>query len=129
MRWTEYDAYTGVTEINVASDMDEEVTVHRVQDVQPLLDHTAEARNTKAADGKNQVKLYCSIPPVVQYELLNKGINVFNPDHMPKVLAEINTNYRHLKYTDKTHALGSRRPSSTVKQESLTPPGSLLIQS
>lgn len=137
VRWTEYDPYTGVTAINDASEDDWEIRTHRVQDVDPLLRTTAEARNTKSADrpGKD-MHLYCSIPMVVCYELLNKGINVFNPEHMPKVLEEINTNYPHLKYTDKTHSLKTRRivasssePQSSPKPETSTQPGSLLIAS
>lgn len=115
MKWVEHDPYTGVTEINVASDDDVDVTVHRVQDVEPLLDLTAETRNTKSADKKGNLNLYCSIPMVVCYELYKKGINVFNPDHMPRVLKEINSNYPYLRYTDKTHSLLKRRPASSSK--------------
>lgn len=129
MKWVEHDPYTGVTEINVASDDDVDVTVHRQQDVEPLLNLTAEARNTKAVDKKGNLNLYCSIPMVVCYELYKKGINVFNPDHMPRVLKEINSSYPHLKYTDKTHAIGSKRPSGSPKPENLIEPGRLLIPS
>jgi hypothetical protein len=128
LKWTEYDPYTGVTEINVADEDGDDIRTHRVQDVEPLLARTAEARNTGSADaGNKDLRLYASVPMVVAYELLNKGINVFNPDHMPKVLAEINSNYPHLKYTNKTHALGSKRPQSSQKQETSTQPGPFVI--
>ena len=127
LRWLEHDPYTGVTAINDAYDDDDFVHVRYQQDVQPLLDSMAETRNTKSADGKKDLHLYCSIPVLVQHELLRKGINVFNPDHMPKVLAEINANYPHLKATDKTHALGSRRPVSSQKQETTPEPGPSVI--
>ena len=128
-KWTEYDPYTGVTSINYATDDDDYVTVRREQDVQGILDTTAETRNTGSADIgiKKDLWAYCTIPLVVQYEMLNKGINVFNKDHTKKVLDEINANYPHLKYTTKTHALGGKRfakklPVSPI-EASLTEPG------
>jgi len=128
IRWVEHDPYSGVTEINNAYDDDDLVHVTYQQDVEPLLALTAETRNTKAADDpKKRVRKYCSIPVTVQHELLKKGINVFNPDHMPAVLREINANYPHLKYTDKTHALGSRRLVGSQKQETLSEPGTSVI--
>jgi hypothetical protein len=131
VRWTEYDPYSGVTEINDASEDDWEIRTRRIQDVEPLLARTAEARNTGDVDNASkELRLYCSIPMVVAYELLNKGINVFNPDHMPKVLSEVNTNYPHLKYTNKTHSLTSRRsnvPQDSQKPEISEAPGTSLI--
>ena len=135
LRWKEYDPYTGVTEINDAYDDDDFVHVTYQQDVQPLLDSTAETRNTKSADDpKRELRKYASIPVLVQHELMNKGINVFNPDHMPKVLEEINANYPHLKYTDKTHSLMPKRkatsllvPQDSQKAEASETPGPLLI--
>lgn len=137
LRWTEYDPYTGVTEINDAYDGDDLVHVRYQQNVQPVLDSMAETRNTKSADNAGKdIKFYARVPILVQYELLNKGINVLNPEHMPKVLAEINANYPHLKATDKTHSLTHRKAtsviSSSVESNSATPetsaqPGPLLI--
>lgn len=132
-QWQEYDPYTGVTSINVADDDTDEIRTRRVQDVEPLLRSTAETRNTKSADrpGKD-LHAYCTIPVVVQYELLKKGLNVFNPEHMPQILQEINANYPFLKYTDKTHSLTPKRrvssePSSLPKPENSTGPGPFVI--
>jgi hypothetical protein len=135
VRWQEYDPYTGVLEINDASEDDWEIRTKRVQDVQPLLDRTKEARNTGSVDqASKELHLYCSIPMVVAYELLNKGINVFNPDHMPKVLEEVNMNYPHLRYTNKTHSLTPKRTATSLsvlqgsqKQEDSPKPGPSLI--
>lgn len=128
--WKEYDPYTGVMEINAAEEDGDEIRTHRVQDVEPLLASLAEARNTKSADdASKELHLYAKVPMVTAYEMLKKGINVFNPDHMPRVLHEINTNYPKLKATDKTHAIGSRRVSSSQKQETSTKPGSIVIAS
>jgi hypothetical protein len=128
LRWTEYDPYTGVTEINDAYDDDDLVHVRYQQELGPTLDSLAEARNLRTADNpKKDLHLYCKVPVLVQHELLLKGINIFNPDHMPRVLAEINANYPNLKATDKTHALGSRRPASSQKVETSTEPGPSVI--
>jgi hypothetical protein len=137
LRWTEYDPYTGVTEINDAYDDDDYVHVRYAQDVQPLLDSTAETRNTRSADDpKKDLHKYASVPVVVQHELLLKGINIFNPDHMPRVLEEINLHYPHLKYTEKTHSLTPKRkaiaqslsePPSSPKLENSTQPGPFVI--
>lgn len=135
LRWQEYDPYTGVLEINDVSEDDYEIRTHRVQDVQPLLDKTQEARNTRSADrpGKD-LHLYCSIPMVIAYEMLKKGINVFNPDHMPRVLAEVDANYPKLKYTQKTHSLTPKRtatslskPQGSQTQETSEKPGPFVI--
>ena len=133
--WREYDPYTGVTSINHATDDDDYVTVRREQDVQGILDTTAETRNTGSADIgiKKDLWAYCTIPLVVQYELLNKGINIYNKDHTKKVLDEINANYPHLKYTNKKHALGGRPFSRKLQvspiEESLTKLGQSATES
>jgi hypothetical protein len=135
IRWTEHDPYTGVTTINDASEDDWIIRSHRIQDVQPLLDRVAETRNTRSADrpGKD-LHIYCTIPVVEQYELLKKGLNVFNPAHMPKILEEINANYPKLKYTNKTHSLTPKRtatslskPHDSQTQESSEKPGPFVI--
>ena len=128
IQWKEYDPYHGITATYISDDESDEIRVHREQDVKPLLDTTLETRNTKSADKPlGDLHLYCSIPMVVCHELMQKGINVFNPEHMPQVLAEINSNYQYLKYTDKTHALGSKtRPGSQTKDDS-KPRGPLVI--
>lgn len=82
-------------------------SIRKEQDVQPYLDHAKEIRNTQAADKslKNDGYWcqYAIIPQVVEVALLNKGINIHNPDHTKKMMAEINTNYPWLKTTDLHH--------------------------
>lgn len=75
------------------------------QDVEPLLGYTMEARNTRQYDGKHDYKFYCSIPPVVQIELRNKGIDIYSkdPSMIRLMLQTINKDYPYLKMTDKTH--------------------------
>lgn len=128
-KWVEYDPYTGVTETTYASDDDDLLHVTKEQDVEPLLDLNAEVANTKAADGgiKKGLWKYCSIPVVVQYELLKKGINVFNPNDMPRVIQEINQNYPKLKNTHLHHEIGSRKPKNSPNEENSTKPGPSVI--
>jgi hypothetical protein len=75
-----------------------------------LFARNLEARNTQACDkgimenGK-EFHWYCSIPPVVQIELRNKGIDIYSKDKamIRRMFAEINAHYPYLKMTDKTH--------------------------
>jgi hypothetical protein len=128
-KFVEYDPYTGVKTTTYIPDDDDDIHVTKEQDVSSILDMNAEARNTKSADNGIQKGLwkYCSIPMVVAYEMLKKGINVYNPDHLPRVLAEVNTHYPHLKNTDKTHAIGSRKPKPSQSAESSTRRGPFVI--
>jgi len=127
--WREYDPYTGVTEINYASDDDDLVHVRREQDVQPLLDRNKEWANTGTKDVgiKKDLWHYASIPITVQYELLKKGINIHNPDDHKRMFEELNVNYPALKTTHKNHAIGSRKLKDSPKEESLTQPGPYVI--
>lgn len=70
----------------------------------------AELRATKATDrgimesGK-EFHFYCSIPPVVQIELKNKGVDIYSKDPamIRRMFDEINTHYPWCKVTDKVH--------------------------
>lgn len=67
---------------------------------------------------------YATIPLVVQYELLKKGINVHSKSDRGRVLDEINANYPHLKTTRKTHSLKRNKPST---EATTTPRGPFVI--
>ena len=60
-----------------------------MQDVQPVIDHAT--------------RRYAIIPAHVELELKQKGINIYNPNQTKELLKEINTNYRGLKTTYRTH--------------------------
>lgn len=128
-KWVEYDPYTGVTETTYSIDGDNEIHVRKEQDVEPLLDRNKELANTNATDEglKKGLWLYASIPITVQYELLNKGININNRDHMPRVIQEINQNYPYLKTTSKHHEIGSRKLKNSPKEEKLIEPGNSVV--
>lgn len=114
----EYDPLSGV---RTDFDYEEEtgsVIFTRTQDVQPLLDHNAKLRNYGATDKgiKEGWWLYAKIPPIFMLKMRAKGINVEDGRHIDRVLKEINTNFPHLKTTQKNegkklaliHDLGKR---------------------
>lgn len=114
--WQEYDKLTGVHEHNVGDDWNDKVTVRKTQNVQGLLDRNAYLRNTGATDGgiKKGLWHYCSIPIVVQYELLSKyGLNMHDKNHTDRIYQVIDRDYPYLKTTTKTHFRG--RSASPAK--------------
>jgi hypothetical protein len=117
----EFDPISG---IRTDFDYDEQtgnVILQRSQDVSALLDHNAALRNAGATDRgiKESWWLYAKIPPIFMLKMRAKGINVEDGRHMDRVLAEINTNFPHLKTTQKNegkkltliHDLGQSRNS------------------
>lgn len=98
------DPIIGTTEYFEYDDLTDKITVRVEQDVTPFLEYAKMIRNEPDI-GKSQRKAsfwhYAEIPPVVQMELRQKGIDIFNPDHTKKILQEINSNYPYLKLTDK----------------------------
>lgn len=109
-RWTEYNPHTGVHELNEWDEDTKRVVVTKSEDVEDLLDSHAELRNTRATDKgiKNGLWLYASIPMTVQYELLKRGINIFRAEDRKKMFDVINSEYPHLKTTQKTHSYKRR---------------------
>jgi len=80
--------------------------VRTEQDVDPSLRYAAEARATRAFDGKGrEMRMYATLPPVVQMELRQKGINIYSKDPamIRRMFAEIDANYPRCKTTDKVH--------------------------
>lgn len=104
----EFFDYDPVLGVRTTWDYDEatgDAHFRHEQDVQPLLGFSAEARNTRMYDGRQDYKFYCSIPPVVQIALRNKGIDIYSkdPSMIRLMLQTINKDYPYLKMTDKTH--------------------------
>ena len=80
-------------------------TITTVQDVSGFLDKLANKRNIVGSDAiTEEFWHYASIPAVVEIELRNKGINIYNPEHRKAMFKEINSNYPYLKTTNKRHA-------------------------
>ena len=91
--------------------IDGKLQIHTRQDVEPVLELAKYERINGLADkaGKasgQDIYLYARIPPVVILELKHKyGVDLFNKDHMKKAFYLINTEYPHLRCTDKKHFL------------------------
>jgi hypothetical protein len=105
-KFVEYEADRGLA---TYEDMnDGHLQVHYRQDVEPVLEYTKKIRNDGLADLgiKRDMWHYAHVPPVVILKWrFEHGVDIFNKDHMPKVLQLLNTEYKALKTTDKTHTV------------------------
>ena len=100
------DAENGVKTFYDYDPIRDQVTLSYEQDVSHFLDRMKAIRDNPeiSANGiKEDWWLYCSIPEVVEMELLKKGLQLHNKDHMKAILREINEHYPYLKATEKWH--------------------------
>ncbi len=115
----DYDPLTGIRHDFDYNEETGDAIIHTTQDVQAVLDYNKALRNDGLTDHgiKKSWWLYAKIPPIVFIKLrAEKGINAEDPRHIDRLIAEINTNYPHLKCTQKNmgkklvavHDLGKR---------------------
>jgi hypothetical protein len=125
-KWIEKNPFNGTHEVSEFQEDTGKLVITKHEDVEPLLDHHAELRNTRATDIgiKKGLWHYASIPVTVQYDLLKRGINIFRAEDRKKMFDVINSEYPHLKTTHKTHSYKHRL---TPKTETSPKPGPLLI--
>lgn len=136
-KWTEYDPYTGVTEINRTDELTGQVHVTKVQDVEDLVEDNKALANDNSTDIgiKKGFWCYMRIPLTVQYEILQKyGVNVHNRNHWPKLFSLVNEHYPYLKTTHKKHEMRGQgkiygAPNGSQSKATSTKPGGLLIAS
>jgi hypothetical protein len=98
----EIDPITGIKSEFKWNDNDQQYTILRSADVEPVLDRANEVRNEfgkNTGDMKNGWWMYASIPPIVICQMRAKGINIFDKGDQKRMFEEINTNYPHLKMT------------------------------
>lgn len=103
----DFDPITGLTEY-IEDNADGTVSIHTYQDVEKFKDIALELRNSATPDAawaEKGATIYAVIPPIVQLELLKKGINLLDPNATGRVVDEINKNYPALKTTYKHHEL------------------------
>ena len=100
-----FDPGNGITAYTDYDHATDKMIVRQEQDVEPLLDHTKSLANEGLTDKsmKDGMWLYAQIPPVVIMELKKKGINIYNRDDHKRLFQELNTNYKYLKTTSRTH--------------------------
>jgi len=99
----DYNKNNGMIYATEDGEKEGEIVIGASQDVQPIVDHMNKKRNGVDTGVKRGLWHYCSIPTVVELELLQKGINIYNKHHFKAVLKEINTNYPYLKATRRHH--------------------------
>lgn len=105
----DYDPFTGLTEYY--EEADGKIRIHTVQEVAPFLDLAKKVANSGSSDDawrKDGAALYAWIPPIVVGQMLKKGINVFDQNHISRVVREVNENYPNLKTTYKHHSVKER---------------------
>lgn len=101
------DPETGVTTYFDYDPIKDQVRLTYEQDVSFFLDRMNELRKNEdysKTGMKEDWWHYASIPPVVEIELRNRGLNIHNPDDMKKIIKIINSEYPYLKSTTKVHA-------------------------
>jgi len=102
-QFIDYDPQAGISSWMELDESDGKLHVYREEDVEPLLDHNAELRNTGATD-KGIKKCWwhvATIPTTIVLELKRKGIDVFAKGTERAVARELQTNYPYLCTTDK----------------------------
>ena len=100
------DAETGMTTYFDYDPINDQAILTYEQDVSGFLDRMKMLRDDPAISAKGIKEEwwhYCSIPQVVEMQLLKKGLVLSNKDHFKAIMKEINTNYPYLKATDKWH--------------------------
>ena len=102
----DFDSETGITETFDYDPISDAVSITASQDVTAFLDHMNALRKDPSISAKGIREdwwHYCSIPPVVELHLRNKGLKLEDKNHMKAILREINTNFPYLRSTDKWH--------------------------
>lgn len=102
----DFDAETGVKTMFDYDPIKDQVFLTYEQDVSGFLDRMQEMRNDPEISAKGMKEEwwhYCSIPTVVEMELMRKGLYLHNPDHMKAIIKVINSDFPYLKATDKWH--------------------------
>jgi hypothetical protein len=101
-----YDPLTGVRKLFDYDESTHTAIIRSEQDVEGLLARNRELRNTRACDNpKSELRLWASIPTIVQLELRKKGLDIFSKDQtmLRRVRREIEANYPYLKTSDMRH--------------------------
>jgi len=101
----DYDPLTGIYE-TYEETSDGQIQLHTYQDVSRIVESSKALAISGEPDEqwrKNGMTMYAQIPLVIVGQMLKKGINVFDQNHIGAVVREVNTNYPLLKTTFKNH--------------------------
>jgi hypothetical protein len=100
----DYNPFTGVTKF-FDEDSFGDVHIRSEMDVEPALNRAKQIRNERSVD--HQIKaddymcLVAMIPPIVEMQLLKKGLRLSRTADLPKIEREIELNYPYCKVSDK----------------------------
>ena len=103
----DYDPITGIAEYYEETN-DGKFHIHTYQDIEPYLEFAQRMRNEGGPDAawkETETTMYASLPLTVAYEMLLRGINIFDQNDLPKVIKEVNSTYSRFKTTYKHHAI------------------------
>jgi hypothetical protein len=109
-QFVEYDPLRGVAQYEDRT-QGGNLQLHYRQDVEPILEVAKYERDNGIADrmgkeNKQDIYLYARIPPVVILKLkYEHGLDLFNRNHLKRVMEVINSDYPYLKCTDKVHRI------------------------
>jgi hypothetical protein len=98
----EIDPDTGIKTDFKWNETDQEYTLLRSADVEPVLDFTKAKANElgmNRGDMKKGWWCYAKLPAIVIIQMRAKGINVYDKNDSARMFAEINSHYPHLKMT------------------------------
>jgi hypothetical protein len=102
----EIDPFSGIRTDFKWNENDQEYTLLRSADVEPVLDFSKEMAADRSVSQKGIKQgfwLYAKLPPIVILQMRAKGINVFDQNDEAKMFAEINEHYPYLKLTQGNH--------------------------
>ena len=99
----DFDPVTGISHYTDYDEATGNMQIRYVQDVEPILKYTQALRNDSGTDQgiKEGWWLYAKIPAIVQVHLKFKGLDIKDPTATQRIIEEINTNFPHLKCTQK----------------------------
>ena len=101
-RVLDHDPLTGITTYHRYDHATQTTFIEREQDINYILDSNKELYNDESykKDGIKKSWMHAATIPAIVIEkwLIEDGIDVFNPDHINKVKAKLNSNeYRYLR--------------------------------
>jgi hypothetical protein len=100
----DHNSVTGVSQYFDYDPAKDTYYLTSTQDLSGMLDKIKQSRDNPDVWGKGvkeEWAHFASIPPVVEMQLKQKGIDIYNPDHTKAMIKEINENYPYLKLTTK----------------------------
>ena len=103
-RVLDHDAFTGITTYHSYDHETKQTTIERVQNIEPILDRNKTLYNDdeyKRQGMKDSFLHVAHIPMIIIEKWRNEeGIDVFNPEHINKVRAKLNSSeYKYLRTT------------------------------